>query len=210
MHLQLVELEADFKKLKGFDRIQDKVKHKREVLLPKWGPIVEDYVTKIKSKEIEPYDNPLFASSIIWLFDVGQFAKGIELGFIAIALKQDSGLRRAWPKFISDEVFAWAEKESEAGRSVEPYFSQVFDKVAHEWRLAEPLTAKFYKLMAHNLLRSGGEVKPSLCGDSDVLQQADRLLEKAAQLHKGVGVKTLRIRIDMRLRALDGYASQDT
>lgn len=211
MHLQLLELDADLKKLKSFARRQDKISHKRDVLLPKWLPIVDEYLAQVASGD-KPYDNPLFARCTIWLFDISDFGRALELAFKAIELDQPMapGIRREWPSFISDTVFEWAEIQAEHGRSVEPYFSQVFAKVADHWKLAEPITAKFYKFKGLSLLRSTtGEVKPSTIGDADLLQQADSLLEKAASLHKHAGVKTVRHQIEMRLRALEAYGSQD-
>lgn len=210
--MQLIELDADLKKLKSFARRQDKITHKREVLLPKWQPIVDEYLAQVASGE-KPYDNPLFARCIIWLFDIDNFGRALELAFKAIELGQPKapGIRREWPSFISDTVFDWSETQAEHGRSAEPYFTQVFNQVADHWKLAEAITAKFYKFKGLSLLRSTtGEVKPSTIGDAVLLQQADSLLEKAASLHKHAGVKTVRNQIDMRLRALEAYSSQDT
>lgn len=210
--MQLIELDADLKKLKGFARRQDKIIHKRDVLLPKWQPIVDEYLAQVGSGS-KPYDNPLFARCIIWLFDIDDLGRALEWAFKAIELGQPMapGIRREWPSFISDTVFDWSETQGEHGRSVEPYFTQVFNQVVHHWKLAEPITAKFYKFKGLNLLRSTtGDVKPSTVGDVELLQQADSFLEKAASLHKNVGVKTVRNQIDMRLRALEAYGSQET
>jgi hypothetical protein len=210
--LQLIALDADLKKLKSFARRQDKITHKRDVLLPKWQPIVNEYLAQVNSGE-KPYDNPLFARCIIWLFDIADFGRALEMAFKAIELGQPMapGIRREWPSFISDTVFDWSETQAEYGRSVEPYFSQVFNQVVHHWKLAEPITAKFYKFKGLSLLRgTTGEVKPSSIGDADLLQQADSFLEKAASLYKNAGVKTVRNQIDMRLRALEAYGSQET
>ena len=181
------------------------------MLLPKWQPIVDDYLAQVDCGD-KPYDNPLFARCIIWLFDISDFGRALELAFKAIELGQPTpqDIRREWPSFISDTVFEWSETQAEHGRSVEPYFTQVFNQVAHHWKLAEPITAKFYKFKGLSLLRSTtGEVKPSSIGDADLLQQADGLLEKAASLHKHAGVKTVRNQIDMRIRALEAYGSQE-
>ena len=209
--MQLIELDADLKKLKGFARRQDKITHKREVLLPKWQPIVDEYLAQVASGE-KPYDNPLFARCIIWLFDIDNFGRALDLAFKAIELGQPMapGIRREWPSFISDTVFDWSETQAEHGRSVEPYFSQVFNRVVNDWKLAEQITAKYYKFAGLALLRAtNGDVKPTQVGDISALQQADGLLEKAASLHKNVGVKTVRNKIDMRIRALEAYGSQE-
>ncbi len=205
MHLQLVELENDFKRLKAIDPIADKIKLKRDDLLPKWLPLVNEYLDKVAQGE-KTYENPLFSNSIMWLFDVGDFDRAIRYGLRAIELGQPTPdrIKRNWPTFIADAVFEWAEVEAEHGNSIEPYFGDVFAKVTGQWKLHEAVTAKYYKLAGLQLLRDPvGEVKASAIGSVDTLQQADQLLEKAHGLHKGSGVKTLRSRIAMRLRALE-------
>ena len=209
--MQLSELDEDLKKLKSFARIQDKVTHKKDVLLPKWMPLVESYLAQVNNKETEAYDNPIFAYCAMWAFDIADFGVGLQLGFKAIELGQQSpnALRRNWPSFIADTIFDWSEVEAENGHSVEPYFSQVFAKVRGEWRLNEKIVAKFYKFAGLSLIRNTlGEIKASEVGDIEVLENADLLLEKAAQIHRSAQVKTIRNRIAMRIRALTEMKSQ--
>lgn len=180
----------------------DKIAHKRDVLLPKWLPIVDDYLAK-EGKQNE--DNPIFAYCTIWLFDVGNLSRGIEFGLRAIEFNQPmaSSIRRKWPGFIADTVFDWAQTQAEKGNSIEPYFGQVFSNVANHWKLPEQVTAKYYKFAGLALLRSkNGDISPSTVGDVQRLQQADGYLAKAAELHKHAQVKTVRNKIAMRLRAI--------
>jgi hypothetical protein len=191
------------------------VSHKRDVLLPKWLPITTDYLAKLDAniEKEKVNDHPIFAHCIVWLFDVGDLGRALELAFRAIELGQPmaGSIRRQWAGFISDTVFDWAELQAESGSSIEPYFSQVFKRVVNDWKLPEPVTAKFYKFAGLALLRStNGDIKPTQVGDIDRLQQADALLEKAASLHKHAQVKTVRNKIDMRIRALEAYGSQES
>ncbi|MCL1050378.1 phage terminase small subunit [Shewanella abyssi] len=213
-----MELEADLKRLKGFARRADKVAHKRDVLLPKWLPIVTDYLAEIETEidkdkgNDKPSDNPIFAYCIIWLFDIDDLGQALEFGFKAIELRQPMAraIRRQWAGFISDAVFDWAEVQAENGHSIEPFFSQVFKRVINDWKLPEQVTAKYYKFAGLALLRTtNGDIKPTQVGDIDRLQQADALLEKAANLHKHAQVKTVRNKIEMRIRALEAYGSQE-
>ena len=82
----------------------DKIAHKRDVLLPKWLPIVDEYLNK-KGKQNE--DNPIFAYCTIWLFDVGDLAQALDMAFRAIELGQPmaGSIRRQWSGFIADTVF---------------------------------------------------------------------------------------------------------
>lgn len=211
MHLQLLELEADLAKLKAMPRRQDKVSYKRDELLPKWMPIVREYLQAVNTKEVTAYDHQIFAYSVVWLFDVSNYQEGIAMGLTAIKLGQPMAgkIKRNWPSFMADTIYDWAEKQAEAGNSIEPYFSQLFKKVRRDWRLPEQITAKYYKQAGLSLLRNlNGEVKPSECGDATVLEQADELLAKAALIHDKVQVKTMRNKIAMRLRALTDYQAQ--
>ncbi|WP_372761081.1 phage terminase small subunit [Pseudoalteromonas sp.] len=198
-----MELEDDLKRLKGFARRIDKITYKRDVLLPKWLPIVEQHLANIK--EGKPNDNPIFAYCTVWLFDINDLGRGLEFAFTAIELNQPmaNSIRRKWPGFIADTVFDWAQTQAEKGSSIEPYFGQVFSNVANHWKLPEQVTAKYYKFAGLALLRSkNGDISPSTVGDVQRLQQADGYLAKAAELHKHAQVKTVRNKIAMRLRAI--------
>lgn len=212
--MQLLELETDLKRLKGFARRSDKISHKRDVLLPKWLPIVTEYLDNIdseKKNETKSIDNPIFAYCIIWLFDTGNLSRALDYAFSAIKRGQPmaSNIKRKWPGFIADTVFDWAETQAENGQSIEPYFGQVFDRVVNEWQLPEQVTAKFYKFAGLALLRAkNGDVTPSHVGDLKRLRQADDLLAKAASLHKHAQVKTVRNKISMRIRAITELNAQ--
>jgi hypothetical protein len=210
----MIELEDDVKRLKAFARRSDKIAHKRDVLLPKWLPIVTEYLEKLDAQTEKERldDHPIYAYCTIWLFDVGDLSRAIEFAFRAIELGQPmaGSIRRQWPGFIADTVFDWAEVQAQNGHSIEPYFSMVFKRVAHDWKLPEPVTAKFYKFAGLALLRAtNGDIAPTQVGDIERLQQADALLEKAASLHKHAQVKTIRNKIEMRIRALEAYGSQE-
>ncbi len=198
--------------MKKFPRRADKIAHKREVLLPKWLPIVTDYLATLESEKQHAKnnktsygDNPLFSYCTVWLFDVGSLGSALEHAFAAIDLGQPiaSNIKRDWPGFIADTVFDWAETQAEHGRSIEPYFGQVFERVKNEWALPEQVTAKFYKFAGLALLRTkSGDVTPSHIGNLKRLRQADELLATAAELHKHAQVKTVRNKIAMRIRAI--------
>ena len=173
------------------------------MLLPKWLPIVEQHLANLKKGKAN--DNPIFAYCTIWLFDINDLGRGLEFGFRAIECNQPmaNSIRRQWPGFIADTVFDWASTQAEKGHSIEPYFGQVFKQVASNWKLPEQVTAKYYKFAGLALLRSkNGDISPSHVGDVQRLQQADGYLAKAAELHKHAGVKTVRNKIAMRLRAI--------
>lgn len=200
-HIKMLALDNDVARLRGIERVADKVEMKRSELLPKWLPHARAY---LEGERV--YQNPILVYCIIWLLDTQQFGQALDWADIAIAQGQETpgNIKSKLPTFVASNILNWAEREAEAGHSVQPYFSQVFGKVAKTWQINERLAARYYKFAALLLLRSGGSEQPSAISSVDLLEQADALLEKAALLHQKVQVKTLRQRIAMRLRALAG------
>jgi len=200
LHLILHELDSDLKELKTFNRIEDKVKHKREQLIPKFKSYIEEYLASG-----EQYDNPLFAQMVIWLFDVEDLETAIEWCQTAIDRELDTPERfkRDFATFCADEVLAWSERMAAQGHSVEPYFSQVFIKVREEWRINEKLTAKWFKFAGLHLLRDkDGQPRPTAVGDIQILESAVALLGEANTQYPKVGVSSMIEKTHARIRAI--------
>lgn len=200
LHLLLLELDSDLKTLKSFNRIEDKVTHKRELLIPKFKPYIEEYLASG-----EQYDNPLFAQVVIWLFDVDDLETAIEWCQTAIDRELDTPERfkRDFATFCADEVLAWSERMAALGHSVEPYFSQVFKKVREEWRINEKLTAKWFKFAGLHLLRDkDGQPRPTAVGDIQILENAVALLGEANTQYPKVGVSSMIEKTHARIRAI--------
>lgn len=200
MHIKLAALDIDVKKLRGLTTIADRVDMKRDELLPRWEPVAREYVESGKA-----YPNPILVYCIIWLIDVKRFDTALAWADLAIAQGQEMppNIKSRMPAFIAASIYDWAETEAEAGRTVEPYFQQVFDKVAHHWRLNERIASKYYRFAALWLLRDhDGKPRASSITDVALLEKADALLARAAELHPKIQVKTMRERIAARIRAL--------
>ncbi|MCD9511929.1 phage terminase small subunit [Photobacterium phosphoreum] len=200
LHLQLIALDTDLKRLKKLDRIQDKVAMKRDELLPKYQPYVERYLA-----EGDVFKNGLFAHVVVWLFDVEAFDQAIKWGLVCIAQDQPTpdGIKRNFPTLIADIMLEWCERQAENGQPVEPYCSTIFSKVRHEWRLNEKITAKWFKFVGLLFIRdSNGKPLPSAQDDVEKLKAAQVLFFEAHKLNKNIGVKTLIEKIDMRIRKL--------
>jgi hypothetical protein len=205
LHLQLIALEQDMGRLKALARHADKAVLKRDELMPKYRPYVERYLADARETG-EHYQNELFQRLIIWAFDVGDFDTGIKWSEVAIEQGQRTpkNIKRDWAHFVADTVLAWAQEQGAVGHAVEPWFSQVFDKVRNDWRLNEFITAKWFKTAGVLLLRDqDGQPRPSAVGDTATLEQADHWLALAEQYHPKVGVGSLRQKIAMRLRVLN-------
>lgn len=200
MHIKLAALDIDVKKLRSLTRMADRIDMKRDELLPRWEPVAREYVESGKA-----YPNPILVYCIIWLIDVKRFDTALAWADLAIEQGQEMppNIKSKMPAFIAASIYDWAEMEAEAGRTVEPYFQQVFDRVAHHWRLHERIASKYYRFAALWLLRDeDGKPRASSITDVALLEKADRLLAKASELHPKIQVKTMRQRIAARIRAL--------
>lgn len=200
LHMQIQILNQDVAYLRGLPTIADRVAHKRDELIPRWKPTVDAFL-----EGGSVYDNPVFSWYVVWLFDAGDLDEALRLADVAIEQQQPTpdNIRSTFPVFVADTVMAWAESTAAAGESIDPYFSQVFEKVASEWRLHEEITAKWFKFAGQYLLRDdNGQPRASAVEDVETLEKADALLAQAEKLHKRVGVSTLRANIAARLRGL--------
>lgn len=200
LHMQIQILNQDVAYLQGLPTIADRVAYKRAELIPRWKPTVETY---LEGESI--YDNPVFAWYVVWLFDAGDLDEALRLADVAIEQQQPTpdNIKSRFPVFVADTVMAWAESTAAAGESVEPYFSQVFEKVANHWRLHEEITAKWFKFAGLMLLRDdNGQPRATAVDDVETLGKADELLAQAEKFYKRVGVGTMRANIAARLRSL--------
>lgn len=174
---------------------------KRDKLLPKWLPQVRRY---LDAGEVYPY--PPLVGCTIWLFDIDDFDAGIDYALKAIEQQQPmpDNFASSMGAFVADTVREWSEREYAAGRSVEPYFSRVFQLVTESWQLHEEITAKFYKLAAQLALRGedGLQAKPTAFSNLDQLERVRELLQKASETSKKAGVGTLLSNVTARIRAL--------
>ncbi|MUK40989.1 terminase [Aliivibrio fischeri] len=198
LHLLLIELENDMAVLKSINRIEDKITHKRDVLIPKYRSSIDDYLANK-----ETYDNPLFSQMIIWLFDIEELDTAIEWCDKAIELGVTSPFNRDLATFCASHVLEWAHKMSNTGHSIEPYFSQTFKKVQDKWRLNEKLTCQYFKFAGLFLLRDNdGQPRASSVGDIETLEKAYALLSEADNIYGKAKVKTVLDNISQRIRAI--------
>ena len=201
LHIKLIEFEEDRKYLRSnFNSIGARIEHKRNVLIPKYKPLVEAYL-----ESGESFENPIFTNLVVWLFDIKDLDNAIEwcLKAIELDLPTPDNFRRDWPTFCADEVLDWAETEAGRGNSVEPYFSQVFEKVEKQWELHEAVHAKWFKFAGLNLIRNQeGSPQATAIGNLETLEKALGFLNHAHDKSSKVGVGTQIKKIEQRIRAL--------
>ncbi|EEX94366.1 putative terminase, endonuclease subunit [Vibrio orientalis CIP 102891 = ATCC 33934] len=200
LHIKLVEFEQDKLALKEFTQIAQKVNHKREVLIPKYKPMVEAYL-----EAGEAYQNPIFTDLIVWMFDAEELDTAIDWCIQAIekGLPTPENFKRPWPEVCADFVLEWAEKTFPTGNSIQPYFNQVLNKIESDWAVNEKLHAKWLKFAGYALLTNEkGQVKPSDVGDLEKLESALAFMTKAHELHNKVGVTTKIKEVQSRINAI--------
>ncbi|AJJ67085.1 phage terminase small subunit [Yersinia pseudotuberculosis] len=206
LHLQLLSLEKDVKRLGVLPRVADKIELKARELLPKWLPYAERYL-----KAGKVYQYPVFGYCVVWLFDTGDIDKALDWADIAITQSQATPdkIKSKFPSFVADFILDWAANEAQAGRSIEPYFTRTFTNVRENWRLHEKPTAKWFKFAGELLLRDrDGKPAATAIDDIPTLKKANELLAQAEGFHKKIGVETLRKRIESRIRALEKKAEE--
>ncbi|PKF51113.1 terminase [Enterovibrio nigricans] len=202
LELQLMELENDRAVLKGLNAISDKIEHKRSVLIPKYRPQVEAWLESGVAEE-----NPIFSEMVIWFYDTGDMETFMAwvLKAIELALPTPERFKRDWQTFCADSVFDWADAQVKEGNAIDPYFTQVMERIHEgEWRVFERVSAKLYKLGGQYLLRDElGNVNVPSVGSVETLEKALAMLTKANDLHSKIGVGDLiKNRIPARIRAL--------
>ncbi|EKQ1970385.1 terminase [Salmonella enterica] len=198
-HLQKLELEKDVAMLRNLPRAE-RTELKRDVLLPRWMPTVEAYLAGDAR-----FENPALVYCVIWLFDTGEMGKALDWADVAISESQATpeNFKSTLPAFVADTVLEWAITQSEAGHSIEPYFSRTFENIRDKWRLHEDINAKWFKFAGLYLLRDEkDQPRATAVDDVNTLEQADALLAQAAAYNKSVGVKTMREKIRARINGL--------
>ena len=202
LHIKLIEFEKDRQHMRShFTQRAERTDYKRNTLISKYKPYVERFLASG-----DRIDNPIFSHLTVWLFDVGELETAIAwcLKAIELDLPTPENFRRGWPTICADEVLEWAQRESERGNSVQPYFGQVFELIENTWRINEEIHCKWLKFAGLSLLRNAeGVPQPTSVGDIETLQKAKALLLKAHELYAKAGVKTTIIKIDQRIRALE-------
>ncbi len=143
-HLKLMEasLAADLERISQIDSHEQRRVLKRDELLPKYL----EYVQRYRDSGLN-YANPVLMYVLVWLFDTAQFEQGLELATFAMAQDQKLPFDRNIPTFVADELIVWAEAEHKAGRSPEPYVSNLLPLVDGEWKLFERIPARYHRLL---------------------------------------------------------------
>ncbi|WP_152219752.1 phage terminase small subunit [Pseudomonas sp. SCB32] len=201
-HLQLMvaAMDQDLERISAINSREARQQLKRDELLPKYL----DYVKRYLDSGLV-YQNPVLVQVLVWLFDTVQFEAGLNLALICIEQGQALPERftRDIPTFVADEVIDWAEAEQKAGRSPEPYLSQLLLYVDQDWyvptfvpdwqvpkpwKLFERIPARFHKALGIQAM------------EQQQWALAIAHFQRAETLYPEIGVKTRREAAEKALR----------
>lgn len=187
--LMISALAEDCARLSDLNSMEARQRLKREELLPKYL----EYVQRYRESGLN-HPNAVLMQVLVWLFDTEQFELALELADFAMEQKQamPERFRRDIPTFIADTVIDWADAEYKAGRSPEPYVSQLLPRVDGEWQLYEKIPARYHKLLGQ------------IAFDREEWALAITHFERATALYPGIGVKTKHEDATKALRKLSG------
>lgn len=176
-HYKLMEdaLLVDLERLSSFNSLEQRQLIKRDELLPKYL----EYVGRYRESGLS-FPNQVLMYVVIWLFDTAQFEQGFEWADFAMSQGQalPERFNRDIPTFVADELIEWAEAEYKAGRSPEPYVSDLLPRVDGEWSLFERIPARYHKQLG------------LLAMDRKDWSSAVVHFERAEALYESIGVGT--------------------
>lgn len=173
-------LEAHLGLLKDQTDVSRKVELKTK-WVPDYLPYLDQYVN---GDDVHP--NGVLVWLSIWMWDIEDYTNALKYAVIAISQGNDSPptFKATLAEHFCDALFKWADPEFKAGRSVEPWLSQlakpVFDAIANEehtnpWMVNDVCGSKLLVLYGHHLERS------------DKLKDALTVFETAQALPNGRG-----------------------
>ena len=142
--LLLNSLEVDRKRLSGLS-VGEKIRIMNDDLIPKYLPIVEQYVESGDS-----YRNLALVEVIIMLMDCGRIPDA--MGLVECAMQQKQPMPERFkktnlPTFIADKVINWTDIRIARDEDYDPEFSHTFEMILEDnWKIPRELTAKYHKL----------------------------------------------------------------
>lgn len=134
------ELDADVAKLKAIKSVKEKIQVKAETLVPKYMPAVKSLIASNSA-------DPILGQILVWLFDIEDIPNAMEVALHCIEheVPMPERFKRDLHDYLCDTIVEWAEKEFEADRSVEPYFSKICE-ISRDWNMPDQVWAKLYRL----------------------------------------------------------------
>lgn len=118
---------------------------KRDTLIPKYRDYVRRLTEAGKTHELIGY-------YLVWLMDSAMIEEGLALAVWCVANGQSlpEGFKATAAYFFSDTLVTWAEAETAAGHTAQPYLDTwrtAVDAAPEAWNLPDGITARWRKVM---------------------------------------------------------------
>jgi tetratricopeptide (TPR) repeat protein len=168
--ISAMALQLELKKLKDLNTIAQKIERKR-TLLEKYEADVKAWI------DTGGGQSELFVHYMIWLFDTGDYQKGLEYAEIALARQQNMPARfnRDVQTFVADAVL----EGMDTAFADETAFNFVLAKMrTGQWNVHEAIQYKYLKRLAEKAFDAGD------------WQAAHDFYSAADQVYDGAKVKT--------------------
>jgi len=171
-------LEQDLSALHDLVDVSKKIELKKTALIPKWTPIVDEYIRSGAHHKFEPL---VFLA--VWMLDAEKLPEALAYADYAIAQQQPmpDRFKRDLSTFMAAGIHDWAQRQYKAGHSAEPYFSQIIDRIENkQWIVTDSIVLGFiYKLAA------------MFAEEANDLEKAEQFYLKCVDANpEGHGVKT--------------------
>lgn len=182
-------MDADLATLSPIKDITEKAVVKKRMIETYWG-FVKAYMDNGDN-----YPNSVAVRVMVWLFDVLDIERGLNLAFHLI--KQGIHVSppkfdRDIPTFVCDAVYDWAAAvlKTDPPQSASPYLDALVATIDNDaWSLAPPVQSKMYVILAKHKKRS------------EEWQTVLALCEKAEAVNpEGAGVKGLKAEAKAKLK----------
>lgn len=188
--LVTASLIEDLAILSAESSVARKAEIKRTNLIPKYA----DYVARLKEAGST---HDLLGYYLVWLFDAGMIPEALEHAAwcMEMGLNLPEKFKSAVPFFTATQVGTWAERERQAGRAVDPYFSGIFGQILNDpegWNVPDDLLATFYR------------IRGLIAMDGGDLIQAESDLVEALALGAQVKTKLEAVRKKMKTQVPEG------
>jgi hypothetical protein len=169
---------ADLARLSTIKDVFEKAKAKA-AMLATYLPFVNDYISKGDN-----YPNDIAVRVCIWLFDILDIERALNLAFVLIKQNQVTPPKfdRDLVTFVCDAMYDYANVILKLDQSASPYLDQVIAVMDEDkWSLAPPVQSKMYTMLAKHKKREGK------------WDECLALCEKAEQVNpEGAGVMTMK------------------
>lgn len=162
-------LEEDLKALHGIASVERKAELKRATLVPKY----RDYVERLLA---DGQRHDLIGWFLVWCLDAGCIEDALRVAFWCLEHDQTlpERFKTSLPLFVATQILDWAEREYNAGRTFEPYLSDILRETEGGWDVPDQIRAGYHRLLG---LQAEKEGKLSLAA-----QELGRAFELGAKV----------------------------